>query len=164
MIIRKLGMNDKSKLNDLIIEVEKNLINDTFWLPITKISRDHFFDEEWTYFLGAFEGDELIGAVALFFNENEFGESRKILEIDSTNLAEYGRAMVKPSFQGKGIMKMLSKQIIEYAGSIGIQRIIATVHPSNISSQMVVKFMGFQKKGFVKKNNIYDRDIFLLEI
>ena len=72
--------------------------------------------------------------------------------------------MVKPSFRGKGIMKMLSKQIIEYAGSIGIQRIIATVHPSNISSQMVVKFMGFQKKGFVKKNNIYDRDIFLLEI
>ena len=164
MIIRKLEAQDEEKLENLIREVEKGLVDETFWLPINETSRMHFFDDEWTYFLGAFEEDRLVGAVGLFLNKNEYEESRKILEIDDRNLAEYGRAMVSPEFQNQGIMKELSIQLLEYAKKMGVERVIATVHPNNISSQSVVKKMGFQKMAFVTKLNKYDRDIFLKEL
>ena len=164
MIIRKLEAQDEEKLENLIREVEKGLVDETFWLPIHETSRMHFLDDEWTYFLGAFVGDRLVGAVGLFLNKNEYEESRKILEIDDRNLAEYGRAMVSPEFQNQGIMKELSIQLLEYAKKMGVERVIATVHPNNISSQSVVKKMGFQKMAFVTKLNKYDRDIFLKEL
>lgn len=164
MIIRKLEAQDEEKLENLIREVEKGLVDETFWLPINETSRMHFLDDEWTYFLGAFVGDRLVGAVGLFLNKNEYEESRKILEIDDRNLAEYGRAMVSPEFQNQGIMKELSIQLLEYAKKMGVERVIATVHPNNISSQSVVKKMGFQKMAFVTKLNKYDRDIFLKEL
>ena len=164
MIIRKLEAQDEEKLENLIREVEKGLVDETFWLPINETSRTHFFDDEWTYFLGAFEEDRLVGAVGLFLNKNEYEESQKILEIDDRNLAEYGRAMVSPEFQNQGIMKELLIQLLEYAKKMGVERVIATVHPNNISSQSVVKKMGFQKMAFVTKLNKYDRDIFLKEL
>ena len=71
MEIRKLEKSDNQKLEDLIKNVENNLEDETFWLPITTKSRENYFNNSWTYFLGAFENDELIGAAALFFNENE---------------------------------------------------------------------------------------------
>lgn len=164
MYIRKLTETDSAQLDNLIQEVEANLKNEKFWLPMEETAKNHFFDEDWTYFLGAFEDDELIGAVALFFNAYEYGESREILGIEDRDLAEYGRAMVKPSYQGQGIMKKLSAQLLDYGKSIGIKRVIATVHPDNIPSQTVVKSVGFEKKAFVTKKGDFDRDIFLNEI
>ena len=61
-------------------------------------------------------------------------------------------------------MKELSIQLLEYAKKMGVERVLATVHPNNISSQSVVKKMGFQKMAFVTKLNKYDRDIFLKEL
>lgn len=164
-IIRKLSKTDEKQLNNLIREVESGLKKETFWLPITEISRMHFFDDTWTYFLGVFnKEEELIGAVALFFNENEYGESAEVLGLRQQNLAEYGRAMVRPDYQGQGIMKSLSAILIEHAKKMGIKRIIATVHPDNIASQSVIKSLGFIKKAFIRKMNRYDRDIFLMEL
>ena len=93
MYIRKLTETDSAQLDNLIQEVEANLKNEKFWLPMEETAKTHFFDEDWTYFLGAFEDEELIGAVALFFNAYEYGESREILGIEDRDLAEYGRAI-----------------------------------------------------------------------
>ena len=164
MEIRKLTQEDSTKLDALIHDVEANLKNEKFWLPMMEVAKSHFFNDDWTYFLGAFDGEELIGAVALFFNEYEYGESRDILGVDDANLAEYGRAMVKPECQGQGIMKKLSAQLLDYAASIGIKKVIATVHPDNLPSQTVVKSVGFEKKAFVTKKGGFDRDIFLKEL
>ena len=95
-IIRKLSKADEKQLNSLIREVESGLKKETFWLPITEISRMHFFDDTWTYFLGVFNNEEeLIGAVALFFNENECFEvkhtaySRSIFAEGALKAAEF---------------------------------------------------------------------------
>lgn len=164
MVIRKLKIDDNAQLEELIEEIEVNLDNTTFWLPITPKSREHFWDDEWTCFLGAFEKNKLIGALGLFLNENEFGESKEYLEISDIRVAEYGRAMVSVSNRNKGVMSELSIELLKHAKEIGIKYVIATVHPQNIASQMVVKSLGFQKKGFVIKSEIYERDIMLLEI
>lgn len=152
------------KLEDLIKNVEDNLEDKTFWLPITDKSREHFFEESWTYFLGAFDGDELIGAAGLFFNEHEFGESCKALGIKNDNIAQYGRAMIRSDYRNKGIMKQILGNLLEHAKKIGIKKIVATVHPKNIPSQKVLTNFKFDNKLKVVKNNRYERYIFLLEL
>ena len=164
MEIRKLTLTDKMQLDCLINEVENTLVNKTYWLPITETSREHFFDDEWTFFLGAFENGKLVGAVGLFFNENEYGESKRVLGLCSKDVAEYGRAMVSPLYRNKGVMKELSQRLLQYASKFGKKYIIATVHPDNTPSQQVIKSLGFKKKAFVTKLDIYDRDIMLLEV
>ena len=54
MITRYLNKNDKNQLEDLIKEIEEYIDNNEFWIPITDISRKHFFDEKWTKIFGAF--------------------------------------------------------------------------------------------------------------
>lgn len=164
MEIRKLEKSDSQKLEDLIKNVEDNLEDETFWLPITDKSREHFFEESWTYFLGAFEGDELIGAAALFFNEHAFGENCKALGIKNDKIAQYGRAMMRLDYRNKGIMKQILGNLLEHAKKIGIKKIVATVHPNNIPSQKVLTNFKFENKLKVVKNNRYERYIFLLEL
>lgn len=164
MEIRKLDKSDSQKLEALIKNVEDNLEDKTFWLPITDKSREHFFEESWTYFLGAFDGDELIGAAGLFFNEHEFGESCKALGIKNDNIAQYGRAMIRSDYRNKGIMKQILGNLLEHAKKIGIKKIVATVHPKNIPSQKVLTNFKFDNKLKVVKNNRYERYIFLLEL
>ena len=164
MEFRKLLKSDSQKLESLIKNVENNLEDETFWLPITDKSRDNFFEDSWTYFLVAFEGDELLGAAALFFNENEFGSSCQALGLSIENVAEYGRAMVRPELRNKGIMKQILERLINQAKKSGIKRIVATVHPHNIPSQKVLTSFGFDNKLKVVKNQNYERYIFILEI
>ena len=64
--LRKLELRDKNQLEQLIEKISINLENEFFWLPITDESREHFFDDKWTYFLGMFEKEKLIAAVGLF--------------------------------------------------------------------------------------------------
>ena len=97
MNIRVLDKNDKAALEQLIYTIENALPVPEWWIPIDDIERSHFFDADWTCFLGAFNDDnELVAASALFFNEHEFAEEAEKLGLDirSTNVAEVGRCMV----------------------------------------------------------------------
>ena len=67
--IRKLQVHDKQQLNALLQDVENHLPQPEFWLPVQQEAYNHFFDDAWTYFAGAFDGNKLIGAAALFFNK-----------------------------------------------------------------------------------------------
>lgn len=161
---RKLELGDKEKLEKLIVMVEDTLENKYFWLPISDESRDHFFDDEWTYFLGAFENNELIAAVGLFFNKHEYGESAKKLGISDGKTAEIGRAMVSPNHRRKGLMKVITEKLINYAKIHGIQFLVATSHPQNKPSQISLESLGMEKRAFCVKTQKYERDIFILEI
>lgn len=163
MLIRELNINDQEQLNSLIISVEENLIDDTFWLPINCESKKHFFNKSWTCFYGAFDNEKLIGAVGLFFNINEFGESQKVLNMENKKIAELGRAMIDPNYRNQGIMNLLAKVIINQASKSNLDAIIATVHPQNIPSQSFLKKLNFNKRGFVLKDNKYPRDILVKE-
>ena len=68
MNIRILDKNDKAALEQLIYTIENALPVPEWWIPIDDIERSHFFDADWTCFLGAFNDDnELVAASALFF-------------------------------------------------------------------------------------------------
>lgn len=162
--LKRLELNDKIKLEELIKQIENNLENERFWLPINIESREHFFDDEWTYFLGIFDKDKLIAAVGLFFNENEYGETKKILQLQGYKIAEIGRAMVAPGYRGKGLMIKIMKQLIDHAKKQGYQYLVATVHPQNTASQKSVIALGMNKKDSYVKPGGFKRDIFLLKL
>ena len=159
--LRHLTEADEHALDLLIQDVEASLLDEKFWLPISETSKAHFFDDEWTYFLGAFAEEELVGAAALFFNENEWGESRQTVGVESTSIAEFGRAMVRSNFRGKGIMNIIANELMQVAKEKPVDYMLATVHPNNVPSQKTVKKMGMEKAGFCVKNGCFERDIFL---
>ena len=161
MEIRILKPDDKEELFSLIKVIEQTVKEKSFWLPIGDASRKHFFDREWTVFFGAFENQTLLGALGLFLNENEYGESKKKLGIESNNIAEVGRAMCRPECRGKGVASALMNKLLEYVAGSNIEILLATVHPDNEPSQRLLRGFGFSKKGSIVKYRGYERDIMI---
>ena len=164
MIMRKLQAHDKQQLNALLKDTENHLPQPEFWLPVQQKAYDHFFNDKWTYFAGAFCDDKLIGAAALFFNEFEWGQSKKLLNLTSNSIAEFGRAMVQHNFKGKGIMSALSIHLLEQARNLNIKYILATVHPNNIPSKKILQKMGLEQQAECTKECGYVRSVYAMKL
>lgn len=162
--IRKLQVHDKQQLDALLKDVEGHLAQPEFWLPVQQEAYDHFFDSAWTYFAGVFDDGKLIGAAALFFNEFEWGQSKKLLNLTTNSIAEFGRAMVQHNFRGKGVMGALSAHLLECARSLNIEYMVATVHPNNIASQKVLQKMGLEKQAECVKECGYARSVYAMKL
>ena len=137
---------------NLVNIIENNLENKEFWLPINEVSRQHFFDDEWTEFYGVFVGNDLIAAAALFYNEHEYNESLLAINRRISNVAEIGRAMVHPDYRGKNILLEINMKLIEVAQKKNIEYLIATIHPDNVASQ----------KSFLKRLIYLNRCLYFL--
>jgi putative acetyltransferase len=63
------------------------------------------------YFIGAYEGDELlgIGAVKMMKNDNDYGEIKRVF------VSEYSR--------GKGVSKLIMNDLESYVAGIGVETI-----------------------------------------
>ena len=164
MMIRRLTPSDHDALWELIGEIESSLPNKEFWLPIKEGSSSHFFDESWTEFHGAFDGEHLIGASALFYNSYEFGESLEQLGMDTDGVAEVGRSMVHPDYRGRNILAEINTELICVARDRGLKTLIATIHPDNIPSQSSFRKIGFVKRKTYLKSDGFVRDILTLEL
>lgn len=146
MIIRKLTESDRDALWELVSVVESTLVRSDFWLPIEEVSREHFLDDSWTEFHGAFEGDRLIGASALFYDIFEFGENLDVLGIGPESVAEVGRSMVHPDHRGRNILLSINESLVPVARDRGLTMLLATVHPENVPSQASFRRLGFERK------------------
>lgn len=169
MTIRKITEKDKSDLYELIDVIEENLPDERFWLPMKETARAHFFDPDWTEFYGAFDGDRLAGAAALFYNEYEFGESLEHLaetgfDVSKRNVAELGRAMVHPDYRGNGLLVEIASHLLQLAREKGVDLLIATVYPENMPSQMSLKRLGMVKRTTYRKTDGFVRDILTLDL
>ena len=162
MNVRLLDKNDKAALEQLIYTIENALPVPEWWIPIDDIERSHFFDADWTCFLGAFNDDnELVAASALFFNEHEFAEEAEKLGLDirSTNVAEVGRCMVHPDFRGHNLMCELNKRLCSIARNRGIDTILAVAHPDNIASNSSFRRLGAELKATATVFGSYQRNM-----
>lgn len=162
--ITELSEKNKEDLEELISVTEKNIKNELFWLPISEESRTHFFDKNWTYFLGLYSDDELIASGALFFNENEYGENILYLDKLEGRIAEIGRLMVLPKYRNRGYIKQILIELVKQAKKCGINYLIATAHPNNIASCKVLKSIGMEIRNSCVKLDKYDRHIFVMQI
>lgn len=161
---RILTSKDKAALEQLISTIENSLAVPEWWIPIDDTARAHFFDSDWTCFLGAFCGDTLAGASALFLNKHEFAEEAEKLGLDtySTNVAEIGRCMVHPDFRGNNIMCQLNQQLCKIARDRGIDTILAVAHPDNTASNASFRRLGAQLKLTSTVYGTYRRNIYVI--
>ena len=164
MQVKKLNSNDQQALTELIDITEANLRDKVFWYPISDTSREHFLDDKWTNFFGIFDQNKLIAAAGLFYNDNEYGESAKVLHLGDHNIAEIGRIMTRPEYQHKGYMNIILSEIVKYAQTISLDYLIATVHPQNTPSYKALEKIGMHKKAHCIKHETYERDILVLNI
>ena len=164
MIIRKLTIDDRDALYDLISVIESTLPNVEFWLPIKDEAREHYFDDSWTEFYGAFIDDELIGVSALFYNPFEFGESLQQLGMSPEGVAEVGRSMVHPDHRGNNVLASINKVLMERARSKGLRFLLATIHPDNAPSQSSFRGLGFVKRTTYLKSDGFVRDIYTFDL
>jgi RimJ/RimL family protein N-acetyltransferase len=160
MDFKKLTVEDEKALDGLFDAIEDALPDERYWLPVDAISKVHFFDPAWTDFYGFFDGNRLIAAVALFYNEHEYGESVEQLKMQDKKIAEVGRAMVHPEYRGQGLLCCLIEELIPIAKEKGKQMLLATVHPENLPSQKSFLRAGFTKRLTYVKKSGFTRDIF----
>ena len=160
---RKLSINDKPQLDELIRKIESSLSCRDWWLPILPTAYKHFFDEKWTLFCGAFDKENLIGASALFFNEFEYKDTVQQIGLSKHLIAEIGRCMVLSDYRGNHLMV----KMIEFLFNINPKEFdyfVATAHPDNLPSIISLEKLGFKKQGTFVKNgfirNIYLREFF----
>lgn len=162
MEVRQLFLSDKKALDILLCEVESSLLHQEYWLPIDNISKQHFFDKEWTILYGAFINSHLVGVVGLFLNQHEYEESTKQLNLASEKVVELGRLMVHPKYRGKGISKILVTHAIKNCPDCNI--LLATVHPDNIPSKQALLSCGFTYEKTYTKSCGYVRDIVIQNV
>ncbi len=162
--LRKLRKTDETQLLQLIKTIEDGLTDKKFWLPINDISREHFLDDDWTYFLGLFDDEKLIGASGLFLNKHEFEESLSYCKNVKMPVAEIGRAMVLPEYRGHNFLLKINSELLKIAKQKNIQTILVTIHPRNLPSQRSFEKLGAKKVAQIVKYDSFLRDILLLEL
>lgn len=83
----------------------------------------------------------------------------------SAHIVYLGGVAIHPSFAGKGFGKLMIKDILEYAISIGFVRIELSVAVNNEKAISVYKKMGFLKEGVMKKYTYLQKEnIFVDEV
>ena len=164
MTIQKLTVVHKPQLDLLIDHTEATLADKAFWLPIKEEARAHFFDDEWTEFYGAFDGERLIGAAALFYNEYEYGESLRRLNVNCRKVAEIGRAMVHQDYRGNHVLYSINRHLTCIARKKGIDLLLATIHPDNTPSRKSFEKLGMERQCTYTKSDGFIRDIFTMTI
>jgi RimJ/RimL family protein N-acetyltransferase len=160
--IRFLTSEDAKALDGLIEQIEDNLEQKEWWLPITKNSRSLFFDGKSAVIIGAFnEQNKLVASSGLFFYEVLSETNVSTLGDD---LAEIGRCMVLPEYRGDNLMLKLNRELVAKAREMGKKSLVATAHPDNRASCRSLESLGFTKKMLVKKWNNYSRNYYTYDI
>ena len=164
MEILLLNATYEDEFDTLVKDIEANLANKEFLLPIDEKLRSHFFDPEYTFMFGAFDGERLIGTMGLFMNKEKFGDNAKAIGYENEKVAEIGRVMCHCDYRGQGVMTQLIEKILDCIELFDLEYLIATIHPDNIPSQKLFGRHGFKKKGHIVKENGYERDIWALKV
>lgn len=160
---RKINIEEKENLRKLIEKVLNNLERKEFFIPFTEEEIDMMFDDSKVITYGAYNDNTLIGTAQLYLNENYVDEIKEILNLKKCSVAELGGALVLEEYRNKGIMKELSKILIEEAKKKKYQCIVITVHPENIASNKTFSHTGAKIAKTVNLGN-YLRNIYLLDI
>lgn len=161
---RKIDVDNKETLIELINSVLSNLERKEFFIPFTDEEIEEMFDSEKTIIYGAFEDDKLVGTAQLYLQEESYIENiKELIDLQDSKVVELGGYLVLPEYRNQGIMKKLESILIDEAKEKEYEYIVITVHPENIPSNKVAKSTGAE---IVKTANLGDylRNIYLLKL
>ncbi len=160
---REIRVEEKQQLKELIDTVLGNLERKEFFIPFTEQDLEDMFNKNKVITYGAYDEGKLVGTAQLFFDESYTAEIKKILNIDSNKIAEFGGYLVLKEYRNKGIMKHLEDMLISKLKEMNYEYAVITVHPDNIASNKATEYTGAK---IAKTINLGDylRNIYLLKI
>lgn len=167
MIYRKITSADKEKLADLIKEMNENLLNKTWFLPMESDleSVEKMINKSRFYILGAFDGDNLAGIASLDYKNGKLPEIYKFPDwCDTNKMVEFAFSIVALQYRGKGLMFEMLNKIKEIAISQGFEYACCTVHKDNYPSKKNILKMGFEYCMSINQNTDFPRDILLMRL
>ena len=156
--IRKLTDNDILALSSLIDEMNKNLENPEWFLPMSATVEKARFS-----IYGFFIDGYLAGVFSLDYKNGKLPE-RMEFPCDVSKMVEFSFGIVAIKYRGNGIMHYALDFLQKEAKSQGFQYACASVNPDNYPSRNNLIKIGMEKIGFIDNDGKYPRDIMLLEL
>lgn len=142
---KRISKEDEKQVRYLVNNVFENLEREDFLIPWTEEQMDRFFNEDYSFLLGAYDNNKLIAMSQIFTPREIEEEYYDILNISrSKSICELGGFLVLPEYRNKGIMTKLSEMSCELVNELNFDYIISTVHPKNIASNKIVQKLGFE--------------------
>ncbi len=143
-IFKEIPKDDEKQVSDLVSTVFKNLEREDFLIPWTKEQMNRFFDNNYSFLLGAYDGNKLVAMCQIFTQKEIEEEYYDILNISkSKTICELGGFLVLPEYHNKGIMTKLSEDTYDLVKKLNFDYVISTIHPENIASNKIVQKLGF---------------------
>lgn len=108
---------------------------------------EHRLSKEGEYWFGAFDGEELVGAICLRTQEG----------IKIRHSASLNALVVHPGRQREGIGAALVGHLVDFARSVGgIRQITLTVHDGNTAAEQLYERFGFRQFGLEPDAFLHD--------
>ncbi len=164
MEFRKLTKNDAAAFQILVKDLNKNLTNSAWFLPMptsileleTMLSKERFF------ILGAFENGNLIGVGSLDYKNGKLPSNYDFPAwCNVEKMVEFAFFIVLSSHRGKGIMMQLLQEVNNIALSQGYEFACCTVHENNLPSKKNLEKFGFLPYINIEQQTPYPRSLLL---
>jgi len=65
-VFKRISKEDEKQVRDLVNNVFENLEREDFLIPWTEEQMDRFFDEDYSFLLGAYDNNKLIAMTQIF--------------------------------------------------------------------------------------------------
>lgn len=88
---RKITVEDKENVINLIKEVLNNLERKEFFMPFTEEELEDICNQEKIITYGAYDDDKIIGMVQLYIDQSATSEIKELINLKSNKVAELGR-------------------------------------------------------------------------
>lgn len=161
---KRISEKDKNQVYNLV-DIVYSLERKDFLIPWTKEQLDRFFDEEYSYLYGAYDGDKLIAMTQLFTTKEIEDSYYDILNIERTkSICEVGGFLVFVSYRNQGIMSKLAKMQYDLSINLGYDYIISTAHPDNIESNKILKKIGLELIDTIETESGYLRNVWVKKL
>ena len=164
MEIKPLTKYFHNQLRELVKTTVKNLENKEWLITLTDKELDIIFENKNALIYGATENEKLLAISGLFFDESDFIDILKLLNIENKKVAEIAECMTFPEFRGNNYMLKINLKLVEKAKELGFEYLIATAHPDNIASNTSLKKLKMTCSGQIYRYGKYLRNYYVLKI
>ena len=164
MNISKLETRYHNQLKDLIDIVVNTMENKNWLIALSKNEIENIFNNENAVIYGMIDGNKLLAISGLFFDESDFIEITKTLNIDHFKVAEISESMTLPQERGNNYMFMINSILVKEAKQMGFDYLIATAAPENIASNKSLTKLGMKCACQINRYGKYLRNCYVMKI
>lgn len=164
MEIIKLSKDYNEQLINLINITVQNLEKPEWLIALTKEELEKIWTNPKVIIYGAVDNGKLLAISGLFFDESDYLDIMKLLNIENNKVVEIAECMTLPSARGNNLMLKINTILIQEAQKLGFDYIIATAHPDNISSNKSLQKLGMESNVQFLRYGKYIRNCYMLKI